>query len=49
MLLEMILSQFYQPKISLIILLRLTSKNKPPRRHEFSFVTIRKPSLKNDA
>lgn len=49
MLLEMILSQFYHPKISVIILLRLTSKNKHQRRFECSFVTTHKPSLKNDA
>jgi hypothetical protein len=45
----MILSQFYHPKILLIILLRLTSKNKHPRRCGCSFVTTHEPSLKNDA
>ena len=45
----MILSQCYDPKISVIILLRLTSKNKHPRRAGCPFVTTCKPSLKIDA
>jgi hypothetical protein len=45
----MILSQCYDPKISVIILLQLTSKNKHPRLAGCPFVTTCKPSLKIDA